>query len=93
MSHLQREVSERLFSVFLRFAFYFEPFAPPAISFYISRRLDELHERGLISGYKARTKRLGKFHYRVDMDLDVTAQQALYVIDDLLPSQLKRLRR
>jgi len=93
VSCLQSEVSERLFNVFLRFAFYLEPFAPPAISYYISRRLDAFHQQGLINGYKANTKRLGKFHYKVEVDLDVTARQAIYVIDDLLPDQLKRLRR
>jgi hypothetical protein len=82
-----------LFNVFLRFAFYLEPFAPPAISYYISRRLDVLRQQGLISGYKANTKRLGKFHYKIEVDLDVNAQQAFYVIDDLLPRQLRRLRR
>ena len=90
---MQSEVSERLFSVFLRFAFYLEPFAPPAISYYISRRLDVLLQQGLIGGYRANTKRLGKFHYKVEVDLDVNAQQAFYVIDDLLPKQLRRLRR
>ncbi len=90
---MQPEVSQRLFNVFLRFAFYLEPIAPPAISFYISRRLEEFHRRGLISGYRANTKRLGKFHYKVELDLDVTAQQAFYVVDDLLPKQLKHLRR
>ncbi len=91
---MQSEVSERLFNVFLRFAFYLEPFAPPAISFYISRRLDVFRQQGFIYGYRANTKRLGKVHYKVEVDLDVTAQQALYVIDDLLPSQLRRrLRR
>jgi hypothetical protein len=90
---LQSEVSDRLFNVFLRFAFYLEPFAPPAISYYISRRLDVLRQQGLISGYKANTKRLGKFHYKIEVDLDVNAQQAFYVIDDLLPRQLRRLRR
>ena len=90
---MQSEVQERLFNVFLRFAFYLEPFAPPAISYYISRRLDVLHQQGLIDGYRAHTRRLGKFHYKVEVDLDVNAQQAFYVMDDLLPKQLRRLRR
>ncbi len=90
---MQREVSERLFNVFLRFGFYLEPLAPPAISFFISRRLETLQQQGLISNYKANTKRLGKFHYKVEVDLDLTGKQAFYVIDDLLPRQLKRLRR
>ncbi len=90
---MQREVSERLFRVFLRYAFYLEPLAPPAISFFISRRLDTMHQQGLISDYRASTKRLGKFHYKVELDLGLTGEQAFYVIDDLLPKQLKHLRR
>ncbi len=90
---MQSEVSERLFRIFLRYAFYLEPFAPPAISFYISRRLDTLRQQGLISDYKTNTKRLGKFHYKVEVDLDVTAKQAFVVIDDMLPKQLRHLRR
>jgi hypothetical protein len=90
---LQSEVSERLFRIFLRYAFYLEPFAPPAISFYISRRLDTLRQQGLISDYKTNTKRLGKFHYKVEVDLNVTAKQAFVVIDDMLPKQLRHLRR
>jgi hypothetical protein len=90
---LSGHVSDRLFNVFLRFAFYLEPFAPPAISYFISRRLEVLQRQGLISGYRANTKRLGKFHYRVEVDLDLTGKQVFYVIDDLLPRQLKHLRR
>jgi hypothetical protein len=90
---LQREVSERLFRVFLRYAFYLEPFAPPAISFFISRRLEFLQQRGMISEYKANTKRLGKFHYKIEVDLNLTGKQAFYLIDDLLPEQIQHLGR
>ena len=90
---MQKEVRERLFRVFLRYAFYLEPFAPPAISFYISRRLETLQQQGFISAYKANTKRLGKFHYKVEVDLDLTGKQAFYLIDDILPEQLQHLRR
>ncbi len=52
-----------------------------------------MHQQGLISDYRASTKRLGKFHYKVELDLGLTGEQAFYVIDDLLPRQLKHLRR
>lgn len=74
-------------------AFIFEPLAPTAISFYLGRRLNELKEQGLISDYKTQTHRLGKFHYRIEMDLDVTSGQALYIFNDLLPSQINGVRR
>ena len=86
-------VSQRLFSVMLRFAFFLEPFAPPAISYYVSRRLDHLRQQGLIGDYKAKTNRLGKFHYKVEVDMDLTGEQAFCVVDDLLPEQFKHVRR
>jgi hypothetical protein len=90
---LSSHVSDTLFNVFLRFAFFLEPLAPPAISYLISQRLDNLRQRGLISDYKTKTRRLGKFHYKVEVDMDLTGKQAFYVIDDILPKQLKQLRR
>jgi hypothetical protein len=66
---LSSVVSQRLFSVMLRFAFFLEPIAPPAISHYVSRRLDHFRQQGLIGDYKAKTSRLGKFHYKVEVDI------------------------
>jgi len=90
---LSEAVNERLFGVLLRLAFAFEPLAPPAISFYLSRRLNELKDRGIIGNYKTRARRLGKFHYTVQIDMDLTGEQAFHVMDDMLPKQLKHLRR
>jgi hypothetical protein len=86
-------VSDRLFGVLLRVAFAFEPLAPPAITYLLSRRLGQLKQQGKISEYRAKTRRLGKFHYTVEIDLDVTGEQAFHAIDDLLPKQLKHLGR
>ena len=77
----------------LRYIFVFEPLASPAISFYLNRRLGELKNRGRISDYKTHTKRLGKFHYRIDMDLDLTGKQAYDFLNDMLPNQLNFVRR
>ena len=90
---MSNQVRERLFNILIRFGFYLEPLAPPAISYYISRRLDQLKQRGLISSYNTNTKRLGKFHYKVQVDLDLTGEQAFYVVDDILPQQFKHIRR
>jgi hypothetical protein len=46
----------------LRLAFVFEPLAPRAISYYLTRTLKEWKKQGLISEYEAKTRRLGKFH-------------------------------
>jgi hypothetical protein len=90
---MSSHVSDRLFSIFLRVAFVFEPLAPRAISYLLTRRLNELKNRGEISDYKTRTSRLGRFHYKVEIDLEVTGKQAFHVLDDLLPDRLKLLGR
>ena len=90
---MSSSVREKLTGLLLRVAFAFEPLAPTAISFYLGRRLNELKDEGLISGYKSRTRRLGKFHYRIEIDLDVTSRQALHLLNDLLPDQLKGVGR
>jgi hypothetical protein len=77
----------------LRAAFFFEPLAPPAISYFLKRKLKEYKEQGLISEFKTKIRRLGKFHYRIEIDFDLTEKQAQYVLDDLLPNQLKNARR
>jgi hypothetical protein len=74
-------------------AFIFEPLAPRAISYYLTRTLKEWKKQGLISEYKAKTRRLGKFHYKIEINFDLTSNQALHILDDLLPNQLKSERR
>jgi hypothetical protein len=84
---------ERIFRRFIEFVSVFEPLAPRAISYYMRRRLGEWKQQGLISGYETRTQRLGKFHYRIEVDLDLTPKQTLYVLRDLFPNKLKSVRR
>ena len=90
---MSSSVREKLTGLLLRVAFVFEPLALTAISFFLGRRLNELKEEGLISDYKSRTRRLGKFHYRIEIDLDVTSIQAQHILNDLLPNQLKGVGR
>ncbi len=90
---MSSSVRDRFTGLLVRAAFFFEPLAPTAISFYLGRRLSELKEEGRISDYKTRTQRLGKFHYRIEVDLDLNSKQTLYILDDLLPNQLKGVRR
>jgi hypothetical protein len=90
---MSSSVRDRFTGLLVRAAFLFEPLAPTAISFYLGRRLNELKEEGRISDYKTQTHRLGKFHYRIEVDLDVDSRQTLYLLDDLWPNQLKGARR
>jgi hypothetical protein len=84
---------ERVFRRIIEFILVFEPLAPRAISYYMRRRLGEWKRQGLISGYKTRTRRLGKFHYKIEVDLDLTSKQTLHVFRDLFPNELKSVRR
>jgi hypothetical protein len=84
---------ERVFSRLINLILFFEPLAPKAFSYYMRRRLSEWKRQGLISGYKTRTRRLGKFHYKVEVNLDLTSKQTLHVLRDLFPNKPKSVRR
>ena len=89
---MSARVSQRFFSLMLRFAFVFEPLAPRLITYYVSQRLKESKKKGVISEFKTKTRRLGKFHYKIEVDLDATQEQARHILDDIL-DQLRVLRR
>ena len=85
-------VGERVFRQLLRAAFVFEPLTPRVVSYYLARRLKKWKQQGLILDYKTRTKRLGKFHYKTQIDLDLNSDQAVHIFGDL-SNKLKRVRR
>jgi hypothetical protein len=93
----QVSVSESLMEsairVLLKLAFAFEPLAPTAITVLVNQQLHRYREGGAIEGYKTHTKRLGKFHYRLDIDLDVTGMQAVHLLGNVFPNRFKNLRR
>ena len=86
-------VNQRLMGLLVRIIFVFEPLAPQAISYYLSRSLREWKRHGLVSDYKSRIRRLGKFHYMVEIDLGVSGKQAVHILSDLYPKQLGSVRR
>ncbi len=59
----------------------------------MARRLEKWKKQGLILNYKTRAKRLGKFHYKMQIDLDLNQEQATNILDDFLLEKLKNLRR
>ncbi len=93
----QESVSESLIDsavrVLIRVAFAFEPLAPTAITVIMNQQLHRFKEGGLIGDYKTHTKRLGKFHYRIQIDLDLTGMQAVHLLTNLFPNRLSRFRR
>jgi hypothetical protein len=90
---MSARISQRFFSIVIKAAFIFEPLAPRALSFYLAQRLKNLKKRGIVSELKSRVRRLGKFHYKIEVDLNFTAKQANYVLGNLLPNQIKRVGR
>ena len=93
----EESVSESLIDsairVLLRVVFIFEPLAPTAITVLMNQQLHRFKEAGAIGDYKTHTKRLGKFHYRIEIDLDLTGMQAIHLLGNLFPKQLSRFRR
>ncbi|MCW3996452.1 MAG: hypothetical protein NWE98_09955 [Candidatus Bathyarchaeota archaeon] len=80
-------------NVLLRVIFRFEPLAPIAITLFINRQLNRYKEQNIVSKSITHTKRLGKYHYSIEMDLDLTGMQALHLLGNLFPKQLSRYRR
>ena len=93
----EESVSESLISsavrVLMRVAFVFEPLAPTAITALMNQQLHRFKEAGAISNYKTHTKRLGKYHYRIEINLDLTGMQAIHLLGNLFPKQLSRFRK
>lgn len=77
----------------MRIAFRFEPLAPTAITVYINQQLHRFKEEGAIGNYKTHTHRLGKYHYRIEVDLDLTGGQAKYLLQNVFPTQIDGLGR
>lgn len=79
--------------VLLRIALAFEPLAPAAITVLLNQQLHRYKEGGIVEDYKTRTKRLGRYHYCIEIDLDLTSMQAYHLIGSIFPKQLSRFRR
>jgi hypothetical protein len=71
----------------------FEPISPRFISFFLRRKLKEWKNEGLIESYRARTKRIGKLHHRIYVDLDLTPEQANRILKKYVDPWIKRIRR
>ncbi len=80
----EESVSESLIGsavrVLMRVAFVFEPLAPTAITVLMNQQLHRFKKAGTIGDYKTHTKRLGKYHYRIEMDLNLTGKQAVHLL-------------
>jgi hypothetical protein len=93
----QESISESFISsslkVLLRAVFIFEPLAPTAITLLTNRQMAKFKNSGVIGKYKTVTKRLGRFHYRIQIELDLTGLQAVHLLSNMFPNQLNGVRR
>jgi hypothetical protein len=55
--------------------------------------LKEWKRKGFIDSYRIRTQRIDKFHYRIDIDLDLMPRQASSMLEDTLIRILRRIGR
>ena len=83
-------MSSRFFSFLVRVAFIFEPVSPRFFSFLLGRKLKEWKNKRLIDDYNTKTERIGKFHYKIDMDLDLTQEQAKSILRKLVGKNNQR---
>ena len=62
----------------------FERFVPVFVSYFLEKALRASKTGGSIDDYRTRTLRTGKLHYRIDVRLVLTAEQAEIILDDLV---------
>jgi len=86
-------MSSKVKSFLARAAFVFEPLASPFISLFLKRRLGEWKKNGMIDDYKAKTKRISKFHYKIVLDMDLTSEQAGSILRNSVVKIVERFRR
>jgi hypothetical protein len=67
-----------------------EPLAPRYVSYYIRRYLRDWKNRDLILDYRTRARRLGKFHYKIVVDLYLTPNQTSRILRQRLFQAFKR---
>jgi hypothetical protein len=72
---MSSRVSVRLIAILVDLFPFLEPFIPPFVSLYLSRQLSKWKDLGLISDYSRKIRRLGRLHYEVSIDLELTQKQ------------------
>src|SRR4030065_2066400 len=79
----------RLLPIFIRVFPIFERFVPVFVSYFLERALRTLKTEGSIDDYRTRTVRTGKLHYRIDIRLVLTTEQAKIILNGLVPKILR----
>jgi hypothetical protein len=79
----------RLMPIFIKLFPIFERFVPVLVSYFIERVLRTLKAEGKVNDYRTRTARTTKFHYKIDIRLVLTAEQAKILLNDLVTRLLE----
>jgi hypothetical protein len=74
---------DRFMNFALKHSKFFEPFAPFGISYYLKGQLKQYRQHGKIDAYHTKVKRLGKWHYKIEITADITVHQLAEVLTDL----------
>jgi hypothetical protein len=74
-------------------AFMFEPIAPPFISLFVKRPLGAWKKQGKLDQYRVGTTRLEKYHYYIDVDIELTPEQTRTATQRALHRLVTALRR
>ena len=69
------EIRELIISGLIKVSFRFERFFPQFIKLFLNRKLEEYREKGVLTDYKVKTKRRGKYHYSLEVDLYVNVKK------------------
>lgn len=75
-------VTVGLVSLFAKLFPLFEPLLPSYISFRLRRLFRRWKKQGMILDYRTRTTRMGKLHYKVSVDLDLTSEQTRMILKE-----------
>ena len=74
---------DRFIGFALRHPRFFEPLAPYGISYYLKGKLKQYKKQGMLSTYRTHIQRLGKWHYKIEIEADVTTTQLATLLSDL----------
>lgn len=91
---MSASIFEKFFQqLFTRLAFISEPLLPFFLSRFLNKQLSQWKDAGLIGDYKVEAKRIQKFHYKIEVDFDLTLDQAKNIINksmNILPKLVRR---
>jgi hypothetical protein len=74
-------------------ALVFEPIASPFISLFVKRPLGAWKKQGKLDRYRVGTTRLEKYHYYIDIDIELTPVQTRTATHRVLHRLVTILRR